>query len=299
MKFTIVTPVFNGERFIRETIESVISQAGSFEIEYFIIDGKSQDQTITICETYKKRLEEKTYPINCNSVSLTCVSEPDQGMYDAINKGFQRGTGDIYAYLNADDTYVQHTFEAVANIFSRNTEVQWLKGVTTVISETGTVLQRLPFQGYHQDWVQKGIYGREAYFIHQDSVFWRAGLWQKAGPIDHRYRFAGDYDLWRKFAAVTPLYSVDLDFSCFRKREGQLSQQMEKYRHEQDQIIPKTKTWEKQRITAFFWAKNHFPAWKWVFKRLFCLIFPRTTHHFMIMDAEGHPTPHLSSSFLP
>lgn len=300
MKFTIVTPVYNGARFIRETIESVLSQAGSFDLEYIIVDGQSADGTVAICQEFADRLDAHTYPYACHSVSLQIISEPDQGMYSAINKGFRRATGDIYAYLNADDLYKSKALQTVSEVFSDCLTVDWLKGVTTVMEENSTPVQRIPFQGYHQAWIRDGIYGREAYFIHQDSVFWRASLWQSIDHIDERYRLAGDYDLWCKFAAHTPLYSIDTDLSLFRKSAQQLSQQMDRYRAEQERIIPHSYTFEHRRIVWFFWLKNKFPkSWIPLFRHLFPLVFPGRIHSFIITDEQGHYRPLLSSSFLP
>ncbi|HEY4500327.1 MAG TPA: glycosyltransferase, partial [Candidatus Paceibacterota bacterium] len=99
MKFSIVTPVYNGQAHIRETIESVLSQEGDFEIEYFIMDGGSTDATVEIVLEYASR-----------DKRVSVFSEKDSGMYDAVNKGFFKATGDVYAYINSDDVYEPGAF---------------------------------------------------------------------------------------------------------------------------------------------------------------------------------------------
>jgi glycosyltransferase involved in cell wall biosynthesis len=100
MKITIITVVYNGEKYIKETIESVIGQSYS-DIEYILIDGKSTDQTLEIINHYKDK-------ISC------IVSEEDQSMYDAINKGLKLATGDYVQILNSDD-YLANEF-VISNI---------------------------------------------------------------------------------------------------------------------------------------------------------------------------------------
>lgn len=90
-KVTIVTAVYNGEKYIEETIQSVLNQTYA-NIEYIIIDGNSSDGTVEIIRKYEDKIS-------------YWISEKDEGMYDAINKGFKKATGDIFAYLNADDLY--------------------------------------------------------------------------------------------------------------------------------------------------------------------------------------------------
>jgi glycosyltransferase involved in cell wall biosynthesis len=244
VKLSIVTPVYNGAATLRETIESVLSQEGDFELEYFVIDGGSTDSTARIareCAARDKR--------------LTVVSESDNGMYDAVNKGFARATGDIMAWINADDVYLPGTFQTMVKVFSSLPEVAWAKGRTVFIDQSGKRTGVAPCYVFNKSWIESGIYGRNAYFINQDSVFWRKSLWEKAGPINSNLRLAGDYDLWIKFAKYTDLWSIDFEASCFRTRAGQLSEsQKAVYQREQLEIAPPV-GFLYQFARAFFWAK--------------------------------------------
>jgi len=94
-KVSIITVSYNAERFIEDTIKSVVNQDYQ-NIEYIIIDGHSKDNTLKICNQYKDDID-------------ILVSEPDKGIYDAMNKGVQRATGNIVGILNADDFYIDST----------------------------------------------------------------------------------------------------------------------------------------------------------------------------------------------
>jgi glycosyltransferase involved in cell wall biosynthesis len=258
MKFSIITPVYNGEKHIAETVESVLSQEGDFEIEYIIIDGGSTDGTIDIIKSYDEKLHTGFYSVKCNGITFRWLSEKDNGMYDAINKGFYRATGDAYAYINSDDVYEQGAFEIIAITFRKYPEIQWLKGITSFIDENSKYRSGL-CHIYNPKWIEAGIYGRYAPFIQQDSVFFHSGLWKKSGPIDERLRYAGDYFLWIKMSHYANLISVNKKVSCFRKRSGQLSENMARYRQEQDQIMPPTKSLIEKKAKLFFWIKSHTP----------------------------------------
>ena len=106
MKLSIITPCYNSENFIEETIESVLSQRGDFEIEYIIVDGGSTDRTLSIVRKYNDWIESGSFPIKCSKANITYISERDKGMYDALAKGFKLVTGDIIAYINSDDFYL-------------------------------------------------------------------------------------------------------------------------------------------------------------------------------------------------
>lgn len=281
MKFSIVTPSFNMENWIAETIESIISQEGSFEIEYIIVDDSSSDNTLSIITKYKELIDSKKYPIRCKSVSMRIISRSDNnGMYGAINDGFSGATGDIFAAMNADDTYEPGAFNAIAKTFGAFTDVQWLIGVTFTIDNHSHIIRTGRCKIYHQDWIKKGVYGQEAYFIEQVSVFWKATLWEKAGKIPTKFKSAGDYWLWLQFAKYALLWSINIPISNFRKREGQLSKDVSQYKKEQWEARPK-RSWSawnarlffspQSRLTAVFPRLNKFFIWLYpvFFRKMF------------------------------
>ena len=232
MKISIVTPCYNAELYIKDTIESVVRQAGDFEIEYIIKDGGSSDRSIEIAKEYQYRIVNNLYPIQCKAVKIHILTEPDNGMYDAINKGFLRATGDIFAWLNADDIYLDGAFKTIVSVFEKYPEIFWVKGITSYIFEERNLCKYGEFNLYLQEWISLGIYGKVWYFIQQDSVFWRSSLWQYPEGIDSRLKYAGDYSLWIKFSQFYPLFSINAYISCFRVRKGQLSEKSFDYKEE-------------------------------------------------------------------
>ena len=110
MKFSIITICFNSEDIIRKTIESVLYQDYIGEVEYLIIDGASKDRTVDIAKEYKESFEKKGY-------RYIIISEPDNGIYDAMNKGIRRSTGDIIGIINSGDWYETKALSTVASVY--------------------------------------------------------------------------------------------------------------------------------------------------------------------------------------
>lgn len=179
------------EKYIEGTILSVISQNYD-ELEYIIVDGGSTDRSLEIINKYKDRIS-------------VIISEPDNGMYDAIAKGFAKATGDIMAYINADDTYFPHTFRLVNEIFTKYKEIDWIGGRPAYINESRILTDIFPQVGAkRRKDIARGYFHQNAYgFLMQESMFWRRNLYVKSGGINTSLRLAGDYDLWRKFAQYT------------------------------------------------------------------------------------------------
>ncbi len=111
MKISVITIAYNSENCIGRTIASILEQTYK-NIEYWIIDGKSKDKTVDVAESYREALEEK-------GVDYHIISEPDGGIYDAMNKGIRMATGDIIGILNSDDTYEPYTLQTVAETFAK------------------------------------------------------------------------------------------------------------------------------------------------------------------------------------
>ncbi len=282
MKFSIVTPVLNGEKYIVRAIESVISQAGDFSIEYIIADGLSNDNTLSIVMDYKNKVAAGIFPIKCNGIEIKIISEKDSGMYSAINKGFALATGDIFAWINYDDFYLPNAFTTMSTAFLRFADAQWIKGITYIADKAANITKKLPCYLYNQNWIKNGVYGREAFFIQQDSVFWRSNLWQKIGTIDETYKLAGDYYLWIEFAKIAPLYSINTPVSCFRKITDQKSSDTKRYQQEQKMISRKK---NNLRLKIFFWL-FHNQIFKKInlYKFIFFILFGKKDHYLINIE---------------
>jgi len=127
---SIITVVFNGERFIKNTIESIVGQVESCS-ELVVIDGASTDGTLDLIRRYSSKID-------------YWVSEPDNGIYDAMNKGIRAATGDYLIFLNAGDTFSdENVLASVAEAVISNGYPDILYGETNVFSEKGEFVKRL------------------------------------------------------------------------------------------------------------------------------------------------------------
>lgn len=140
---SIITVVFNDKNELVNTIESVREQKKYFSnFEYIIVDGASTDGTLNI--------------INQNNDLISSyISEPDNGMYDAIHKGFLLSTGDILAWLNADDIYFPYTLSIVAQTFTINEQTKWITGIPTHMNSKSEVINVEQPKTYYQLFLKK------------------------------------------------------------------------------------------------------------------------------------------------
>lgn len=230
--FTIITPCYNAERYIRETIRSILNQtaliSGRATLQYIIVDGGSTDNTLAI-------VEQETRGFRAGTVEI--ISGPDQGMYDALAKGLRRAEGEICAYLNADDLYSPHAFDIVLDV-QRDQPVQWLTGMQVGANQKGQLVQVItPFR-YLRRLIACGLYdGVFLIFIQQESTFWRREL---NALIDFerlaQFRLAGDFYLWTCFCQRADLIVVQAHLGAFRIHAAQLSAAIGKYYAEMRQI---------------------------------------------------------------
>lgn len=276
------------ESWIAKTIETVLSQAGDFEIEYIIMNDGSKDGTAAIAEKYAQKVATGEYPIQAKSVVMSVISQENTGMYEAINRGFAQATGDIFAWINADDTYQPGAFNAVSKTFEAYPEIMWLKGITDTVGETWEK-QRVGYcRLYRQDWLKAGVYGMESYFVEQDSVFWRRELWEKVAPMPKHFRSAADYWLWVHMAKHAQLWSLKFPISNFMKRAGQISKGVSKYKKEQLETRPVRPLWVW--LPRFFFSPQSrlHPKGEAFFKALYPVLFMRKPMEY-IEVIDGQP----------
>lgn len=236
MKISIVTPTYNRTTFLNETIESIVTQQGDFELEYIIQDGGSNQELLDILENWKQKIENKEIKIQCKKLTFNYFIENDNGMYDAINKGFEKSTGDILAWLNSDDTYHHGALQSVMQIFNKFNTVNWLTGIpnTTNIFNSCCNYDDFP-AAYSQKYISEGYYRAENLafnfqWIQQDSTFWRRSLWEKVGSnLDSQYKYAADFYLWKNFAKHTDLVKVRCFLGTYRVHDDQFTATPEIY----------------------------------------------------------------------
>src|SRR5947209_7610807 len=109
MRFTIVTPSFNQREFLGRTAESILSQAGGFDLQWIVIDGGSTDGTLDLLRDLAAR-----------DPRVHVTSEADRGQAHAINKGLARAGGDVVGWLNSDDLYAHGALAAVDDAFTKH-----------------------------------------------------------------------------------------------------------------------------------------------------------------------------------
>jgi glycosyltransferase involved in cell wall biosynthesis len=191
-RITLVTAVYNGEHYLEETILSILHQ-GYPNLEYILVDDGSTDGTAEIIKKYEQHL-------------AWWVSQPNQGLYVALNTGFARSTGEILGWLNANDKLHTNGLFVVGSVFAAFPDVDWITGRPTVFNEEGMTveIQNLPRWSRH-----RFLAGANRH-IQQESTFWRRRLWERAGGcMDITYRAEGDFELWVRFFRYARLYPVD------------------------------------------------------------------------------------------
>lgn len=208
-KISIVTPNFNKGNYLEETILSVLNQEYP-NLEYIVIDGGSSDNSTAIIEKYAAQLK-------------YTVSEKDNGMYHALQKGFSHSTGEIMGWLNSDDILHPKSLFTLAELFTSFNSVEWIQGHPTVIDKIGRVVYNRPGRNNSQDFYSKRYH--DGIFIQQESTYWKRSLWEKAGGfVSTEYKYAGDFELWIRFFDHALLYNTSSMIGAFRVLdEGQLS----------------------------------------------------------------------------
>jgi len=171
---SIVTVVYNGIEFIEESILSIVSQTYR-NIEYIVIDGGSTDGTIDILRKYDDYI---TY----------WTSEKDKGMYDALNKGFNKATGDIFAYINSDDLYKSHhTIEKIVNQFIQSNS-SLVFGDVELINKDGSsrnVYKSLALPSLLIKWLSRVPFA-------QQTAFWTRDAFEEIGGFDSSLKYVAD-----------------------------------------------------------------------------------------------------------
>lgn len=177
MKISVVTVVYNGENTIAQAVESVINQDHP-DLEYIVIDGGSKDKTLDILKSYGDKI-------------AVLVSEPDKGIYDAMNKGLAKATGDVIGVLNADDFYTDCTvLSHVAKSLAQSGADCLIGDLVFVAEEDPSKIKRFYSSANFQlSRFEKGDMPPHPTF------FARRKLYAQFGNFDTSYRITADYDL--------------------------------------------------------------------------------------------------------
>ncbi len=174
---SIITPSYNQGEFIEDTILSIKGQTYK-NFEHIVVDGGSTDNTLDILRKY------------AGTYDLSWSSEPDEGMYQAINKGLTKAKGEILCYLNTDDLYLPWTLEAVVAYFTQNKQVDLAYGDIINLDDVQHTIELTFCPPFNRERavVDGGLY--------QPAVFWSRRAYERVGGFDEKLQFAGDYEYW-------------------------------------------------------------------------------------------------------
>lgn len=203
MKVSIITTTFNSEKTLRDAIDSVMSQTYD-DIEYIIVDGASTDSTLEITASYAERIAK-------------VVSEPDKGIYDAMNKGISLATGDVIGILNSDDFLASPCIiESVVKTFEAYPKIDGVHGDLYYVDKdnTDTIIRY-----WHTAEYTEGAFYRGWHPAHP-TLYLRREVYQKFGLFDLRFPLSADFELMLRFFECCRIKTRHLDLIMVRMRMG-------------------------------------------------------------------------------
>lgn len=234
LSITLVTPSFNQAAFLSRTIESVLGQNYP-HLEYMIIDGGSTDGSVDIIRQYAGRLAYWT-------------SEPDRGQAHAVNKGLQRGTGEIVGWLNSDDTLAPGALHAIAEAYARRPDVDLVYGHTCVIDAEDRVVRRLCAVPTNADELIR--YNLNIWS--QPGTTWRRRLHERVGYLDESLHYLMDGEFWVRAARAGRIQFLPRHLGNLRVHEQtKTARHAEAMEAERRQVLerfgaPDVRPWERR-----------------------------------------------------
>lgn len=205
MKISLITVTYNSEKYLEECIRSVIKQNYK-NIEHIIVDGKSTDGTVSIIERYSPHISK-------------WISEKDNGIYHAINKGMQMATGDIIGLLNSDDIFASSdVITTIANCFTMN-KVDSLYGDLVYVDQhdIGRVIRTWKGQNYNRERFKYG------WMPAHPTFYFRKELVSQLGAYESHYFTAADYELMARYLFLHKVSAMYLPKLIVRMRMGGVS----------------------------------------------------------------------------
>ncbi len=199
MKISIITPSYNSEKTITQTIESIINQDYK-DFEYIIIDGNSTDKTLAIIKEYRKK------------IPIKLVSEKDLGVYDAMNKGIKLSAGEIISILNSDDIYDNsNVLNNIQSAFKENNKAEIVYGDIKYFSNNPNQTTRYWKAGnYNEKKLNSG------WTIPHPALFVRKSVYQKHGGFNLSFKIAADYEFVLRILKIHKINSFYLPLICVR-----------------------------------------------------------------------------------
>lgn len=205
IKISVVTAVYNRQQTVGQAIESVLSQSHPL-VESVVIDGSSTDSTLAVLAPYRPRLG-------------VLVSEPDQGIYDALNKGIRHATGEVVGFLHADDIFENNEVLAKVAAAFEDPSIDAVYGDLVYVRQDNisNVIRYWKSGLFDQADLAKG------WMPPHPSFYVRRSVYERLGGFDTRYRIAADYDTMLRFLAVGKIRTAYIPEVLVRMRAGGIS----------------------------------------------------------------------------
>lgn len=220
---------------MRQTIESVLSQAGDFYIDYIIIDDGSTDNSLEIIKEYDQRIRTKTWPTHCNGINFRYLTGPNKGQSQAYNTGFSMAKGELMAWMNADDYYFPDTFDQVAKFYKKDPSIDFIYGDCLKVYSDGrpSTIEPRP----RPDESLESLRSRGNSF---DLCFFTKRIFDTVGPLDESLRYCLDLDFWFRVFAVGKIKYMPYTIAAFRIWPGsKTATQQSKFAEERKLIFKK------------------------------------------------------------
>ncbi|HRE40198.1 MAG TPA: glycosyltransferase family 2 protein [Ignavibacteria bacterium] len=205
MKFSIITVVYNAEEYIKDCINSVLSQSHP-DIEYIIIDGNSKDRTVEIIKSFGNKISK-------------FISENDEGLYYAMNKGISIATGEVIGILNSDDLYYTNDVISIVN-------KEFEEKKTDAVYGNAVFVSRDNLDKVVRYWQSKPMYPsffEDGEIPHHLSLFIKRDIYLKHGFINTDYKISADYEFMLRLFKVKKITSFHLDKTLTKVRLGGIS----------------------------------------------------------------------------
>jgi len=206
MKVSVITVCYNSVRHLERAIQSVLAQNYD-DLEYVIVDGGSQDGSREIIEAHAAR-----------DSRIRWVSEPDQGISDAMNKGVRMASGEVIAHLHSDDYYPDdQVLATVAASFRANPQALWVTGGIRFVDLAGSLIREIKVRRYaYRRLIHSNIILHAATFVRRSAFL-------AAGGFDLALRYCMDYHLWLRLGALGKPVTLDRVLACFCVHDGSRS----------------------------------------------------------------------------